>query len=423
MEKIRPSERIGKEISQLLGGGVEEGQDLFGQLIEKSVRRVLQEILEQEVEDYLGRGYYQRGESRQRGYRNGYEAKKLKTAEGRVEVEVPQLRDTEQTYRSAFLGKVGQRSGELERLVVEMYARGLSTRDIEDTLRDDTGKPMLSRSGVSQITESLNQEYECFRSRDISGYDVVYLFVDGVQEALRLEGGSKEALLCAWGICSNGRKVLLHLALGNKESHPCWRDFFRDMISRGLRMPLLVCSDGAPGLIKALQECFPQSRRQRCMFHKLSNIASKLPESAKEEVMPKIRAIFSQTDREIAILYVTRLVEEYASVYPSAIKCLQEDLESCLSYMEFPVGHHKHIRTTNLLERCFEEQKRRTKIIPRFLDEKSCLKLVYATLIRVSERWQKVSMTEYDLVLLRNVRKLYGWAEEENGFISKKVAA
>jgi transposase-like protein len=158
------------------------------------------------------------------------------------------------------------------------------------------------------------------------------------------------------------------------------------------------------------------------MFHKLSNISSTLPESAKSEVMPKVRAVFSQTDREIAMLYMAKLVEEYASVYPSAIKCLQDDLDSCLSYMDFPVGHLKHIRTTNLLERRFEEQKRRTKIIPRFLDEKSCLKLVYATLIRVSERWQKVSMSEYDLALLRNVRKLYGWGEEENGFISNKVA-
>jgi len=423
MEKIRPSERIGKEISQLLEGGVEEGQDILGQLIEKSVRKVLQEILEQEVEDYLGRGYYQRGERKQRGYRNGYETKKLKTAEGRMGVEVPQLRDTEETYRSALLGKVGPRSGELERLVVEMYTRGLSTRDIEDTLKDETGKLMISRSGVSQITEALSEEYERFSSRDLSGYDVVYLFVDGVHEALRLEGGLKEALLCAWGVCSNGRKVLLHLALGNKESYVCWRDFFRDMISRGLRMPLLVCSDGAPGLIRALQECFSQSRRQRCIFHKLSNIASKLPESVKSEVMPKVRAVFSQTDREIAMLYVTKLVEEYASVYPAAIKCLQDDLESSLSYMDFPVGHHKHIRTTNLLERCFVEQRRRTKIIPRFLDEKSCLKLVYATLIRVSERWQKVNMSAYDLTLLKNLRKLYGWEEDENGFISKKLAA
>jgi transposase-like protein len=145
-----------------------------------------------------------------------------------------------------------------------------------------------------------------------------------------------------------------------------------------------------PGLIKAIQECFPQSRRQRCLAHKLRNIASKLPQAALAEVMPKVRAVFSQTDGEIARLYVARLVEEYAAIYPSAMKCLQEDLGGCLSFMDFPAGHHKHIRTTNLLERCFEEQKRRTKVIPRFLDEKSCLKLVYATLIRVSERWRKV---------------------------------
>jgi transposase-like protein len=304
-----------------------------------------------------------------------------------------------------------------------MYARGLSTRDIEDLLRDRTGQVMISRSGVSQITEVLSQEYERFCSRDLAGYDVVYLFSDGVYESMRMQGGSNEAILCAWGILSNGQKVLLHLALGYKESHESWLDFFRNMVGRGLRMPLLVSADGAPGLIKAIQECFPQSRRQRCLAHKLRNIASKLPKEALAEVMPKVRAIFSQTDQKIALLYVAKVIEEYAAIYPAAMKCLQEDLEACLSFMDFPAGHHKHIRTTNLLERCFEEQRRRTKVIPRFLDEKSCLKLTYATLIRVSERWNQVTMSDYDLTLLRNLRRLYGWGEDQNGFISKKAAA
>jgi len=147
--------------------------------------------------------------------------------------------------------------------------------------------------------------------------------------------------------------------------------FFRDMISRGLRMPLLVISDGAPGLIKAIDECFPESCCQRCLAHKLRNIANKLPTSAMDEIMPKVRAVYYQSNREIAMMYATKLIEDYAQLYPSAIKSFQQDLESCLAYMDFPEGHHKHIRTTNLLERCFVEQKRRTKVIPRFLDDLS----------------------------------------------------
>ena len=136
-----------------------------------------------------------------------------------------------------------------------------------------------------------------------------------------------------------------------------------------------------------------------------------------------MKNVYYQTDREVAMLCATRLVEEYAEKYPAAIRCFQDDLECCLNHIDFPAGHHKHIRTTNLLERAFGEQKRRTKVIPRFLDEKSCLKLVYATLIRVSDRWRRVSMSEYDLALLKNIRKLYGWKEDENGFISMKLAA
>ena len=185
----------------------------------------------------------------------------------------------------------------------------------------------------------------------------------------------------------------------------------------------MVVSDGAPGLIKAVVECFPESKRQRCLFHKLGNIRNKLPEEAIDEVLPQIKAAYYQTDQEIARLYAAKIIEAYADKYPSAIKSFQEDFEACIQHMMFPAGHQKYITTTNLLERAFVEQKRRTKIIPRFFDEKSCLKLVYATMVRVSEKWRRVKMSEYDLAVLKNIKKLYGWKEEENGYISKEAAA
>lgn len=188
-------------------------------------------------------------------------------------------------------------------------------------------------------------------------------------------------------------------------------------------MPLLVTSDGAPGLIRAIQESFSKSKRQRCMVHKLKNISNKLPKNVIHEVMPKIKNVYYQTNREVALIAAKNLIDEYADKYPSAIKCFQEDLDSCLVHMEFPVGHHRYIRTTNLLERAFEEQKRRTKVIPRFFDEKSCLKLIYATLIRVSDKWRRISMNELDLTLLKNLRKLYGFDEPESDYISMKLAA
>ena len=195
------------------------------------------------------------------------------------------------------------------------------------------------------------------------------------------------------------------------------------MIRRGLRITLLITSDGAPGLIKAIGECFPESKRQRCIFHKLQNIRNKLPQDVLDELYPQIRSVYYQTDEKVAELCAEKIIDEYADKYPSAIKCFQEDFEACIQHMRFPAGHQKHIMTTNLLERAFVEQKRRTKIIPRFFDEKSCLKLVYATMVRASQKWRRVKMSKYDLALLRNLRKLYEWEENEDGFISKKTAA
>jgi putative transposase len=424
MKKVPPSEKLRKEIDEILSGQVSEDEDVFGLLIERSLKMVFQRILEQEVRDYLGRGYYERGTRERKGHRNGYEPKRMKTAEGELMLDAPQLRSTEETYRSEFLSRIDALSPQLKRLVVEMYARGLSTRDIEDTLKDaETGKLLVSKDGVSELTEELWEEYQRFSERDLSGYDVVYLFADGVFESLRQEAGMKEAILCCWGITSGGNKILLHIGLGNRESFESWREFFRHMVSRGLRIPLLVVSDGAPGLIKAVAECFPESKRQRCLFHKLSNIRNKLPQEAVDEVLPEVRSAYYQTDAEIARLYASKLIEKYAGKYPSAMKCFQEDFEACIQHMFFPAGHQKHLTTTNLLERSFVEQKRRTRVIPRFFDEKSCLKLVYATMVRVSEKWRRVKMSEYDLTILRNLRKLYGWEESEEGYISKRAAA
>lgn len=216
---------------------------------------------------------------------------------------------------------------------------------------------------------------------------------------------------------------MLHLALGDKEAYADWKDFFKNMIARGLRIALLITSDGAPGLIAAIQECFPQSKPQRCLRHKLQNIANKLHQDALAEVMPKIKNVYYQTDQKAAKICAENIINEYSKLYPSAIQCFQEDFEACISHMLFPEGHSKHIRTTNLLERAFLEQKRSTKVIPRFLDEKSSLNLVYATLIRVSERWHRVKMRKYDLTILKNIRELDGWKEDENGYLSHKKAA
>src|SRR5215210_2461512 len=185
---------------------------------------------------------------------------------------------------------------------------GLSTRDVEDCFRDATGELLISKSAVSEITDQLWEDYQAFRTRDLSSIDVSYLFVDGIYESLR-RYGTKEGILAAWCITAEGRKVLLHLAVGNKESEGCWTEFLRDMVSRGLRTPTSVTSDGAPGLVNAIEGIFSRSIRVRCWYHKLGNIRSKLPAEEAEEVLVHARAVRDAPTHEAAEAQAASLIE------------------------------------------------------------------------------------------------------------------
>jgi putative transposase len=410
MQRIPPSEKIGKKLEALLTQGLEGEGNVTSALVRLGVERLVQELLEQEVTDFLERDHYQRRrpEQEHRGYRNGYESGRIRTAEGEVVVQVPQVRDSPQTYRSDLMTFLRGHSDVLERLAVEMYVRGLSTRDIEDALVDATGDRLLSRSAVSQVTEVLWADYEAFAERDLSIFELEYLFLDAVYESLREQAGLKEGILAAWGICSDGRKVLLHLMLGNKESYENWLDFLRDMVRRGLRAPVQVTTDGAPGLIRAVGEVFPRSLRQRCLAHKSRNVLDKVPDNARTEVKAMIQAAYYAPNQEVARMVAAQVLEAYQGKYPSAMKSFQDDWEACIAYLRCPAVHHKRIRTTNLLERSFLEQRRRTKVIPRFFTEKSCLKLVFATLWRTSERWRGVKMSELERQQLKLLRRELG---------------
>jgi transposase-like protein len=400
-------------IADVLANGLDEEEDLLSTLARLGMERLVQEAIEQEVSDYLGREHYQRRapDGVHRGYRNGYEPAKLRTAEGEVKVQAPQVREAPETYRSRLLEHLEDRSEVLERLAVAMYARGLSTRDIEEAFGEATGERLLSRTAVSQLTESLWEEYEAFINRDLSDFAVEYLFLDAVYESLRQQGGGKEGVLCAWGICRDGRKVMLHLALGNKESYANWLEFARDMARRGLQTPVLVVTDGAPGLIRAVEEVYAESLRQRCLAHKVRNVTDKVPDRARDEVKAAVQAAYYAPNGELAGELRERVVAQYERAYPSAMKAFQDDWEACVAYLRCPAIHHKRIRTTNLLERSFLEERRRTKVIPRFFTEKSCLKLVFATLWRASLRWQGVRMSEVEQRQLAQLRQELGIAD------------
>lgn len=403
---LPPSDQMSKRLFELLDGQAET-EDVLSELMRRGTERLLQQALEAEVTDFLGRARYERSDAETpAGYRNGYRDRTLKTAEGRLKVRRPRVRETDEPFESSLLARIEGLEQRLQQLALEMYVRGLSTRDIEETLTDQDGEPLLSRSSVSRLTEALHDEYEAFAARDLSDLDVVYLFVDGVYEAVR-SYTRNQAILCAWAICSDGSKQMLHLACAGSETKDAWSAFFEEMTGRGLRQPLLVVSDGAKGLMAAIEEHLPRTGRQRCLAHKLRNLASKLPRDPelRAPVMQEIKAVYYAPGRETAELLAERLIETYADEYPAVVKCFTDDLEACLVHLSYPLAHRRYIRTTNLLERSFQEEKRRTKVIPHHVNERGATKLVFGVLIRASRRWNRVKMTRLELAQLRNIRK------------------
>ncbi|MDW8468280.1 MAG: IS256 family transposase [Burkholderiales bacterium] len=372
-------------------------------LVRQAARLIVEEALEAEAAEALGRGYYERGVER-RGYRNGYRLGRVKSAEGEIEFAVPQVSDTAEPFRSRIREVIRGRTEELERLAVEMYARGLSVRDIERAFTDEAGRCLLSRTAASALTERLWADYQAFACRDLSEFKVLYLFVDGIAERLHL-GQPREAVLAAWGITETGEKLLLGLSPGSKEDTASCRDFLRDLKSRGLGDPVLGVTDGAPGLIRAFEEVFPRSLRQRCLVHKMRNLQSKVPEEAWREVKGAALAAYQAGSPKLAQMARDDFVARYEREYPSATACFLDDFEACIAYLELPIAHRRTARTTNLLERLFGEERRRTKVIPHAFGERPVLKLMYAALIRASATWRRIVITPFELKQLESLRE------------------
>jgi len=404
-KKIAPSERKAQEIQALMQGQLEaqSGEELLSTLVRLSTERVLQEALEEEQALALGRERYERREG-QLGSRNGYEQGTLRTAEGVLRVQVPQIRGREEPYRSELWSQVAKTSEVLKRLIVEMSAGGLSQRDIEYSLEKALGHFVLSKSTVSELTDSLSREYEAFRTRDLSGYEVAYLFMDAVYEPLR-RWGSKTGGGCVWAICVDGRKVLLTLSTANTESYESCLEVLRDLVKRGLQTPVTITTDGAPGLTKAIDVMWPKAWRIRCWFHKMQNLQQKVPPQA----WPEFKALVADMRDAPTVVEAERRrqlsVNRYQRDFPEACRCLLDDGEASLNHLYVPQRHQQYVRTSNLAERAFEEERRRTKVIPHLWDEGSVTKLVFAVLIRVSERWGKKCFSEFEQQQLRSLRQ------------------
>jgi len=416
MSRVPPSERLREEWSQVLSQGSREEGHLLDELVRLSVQYMLQKALEDEVTEFLGRGHYRHGERARRGHRNGYEPAKLRTAQGTVELAAPQVRGTDEPFRSALLQAVANRTAALEELAHRMYVRGLSQADVAATFFEVLDERVLSKSTVSRVAQSLQAEYDAWRKRDLSADRVLYLLLDAIWLKTRQGERTTEAVLCAYGITWSGRKVLLHLDLGQKESHTAWLALLHNLVERGVTEPLLVVSDGAPGLRKAIREVYAQAQHQRCTAHKMRNILAKAPRAARSVLKAEVHKVFYASTFEEGMRLGKAFIDRFQDQWPSAVSCLEDDLAECLAHLKLPPAHHKATRTTNMLERLFGEGKRRTKVLGRFPTEGSCKRLMFATLISASQGWRGIRMTDEIRADLEQLRQQwYGMRPSGHG--------
>jgi putative transposase len=303
------------------------------------------------------------------------------------------------------------RTEPLRAMVIGAFVRGLSMRDVE-SLCEQAGLGKLSKSTASRICEELRERYAAFTRRDLYDVRLVALFLDATFIAVRHDG-PKEGVLVAWGFTEDGERVLVAVMLGMRESYEDWQALGRDLIARGLGAPMLIVADGAPGLIKAIEQCWPASDRQRCCVHRARNLYAKLPERERERVK---RAYWQALDDAInerdAKQRLKALVDELdQGGYRAAAKCLADDLDALVVHLRYPPRHRRRWRSTNLLERSLGEVKRRTKVMGRFPGEDSCLSLVWAVLdLLITHETNGIRLNQLDRQRLKRAR--YQGADE-----------
>jgi transposase-like protein len=414
--RVSPTERIHGHIDELFASG-RQLPEILEEVARLGAQLLMQAALEAEITGFLGRDRYQRAAACQDtrpGSRNGYREVTVKTTAGPVTLARPKLRGTTEAFASRLFGSHVTKTNALETLVIASFVRGLSVRDVEATLAEALGdQAAISKSTVSSVCQQVKDEYEAWAKRRLDGITLDYLYLDA--SFFRMHPGSPaEPILAAWGITTGGKPAFIGLAPGSGESADAWGDFLADLKERGLPSPLLVISDGAPGLISAIEQAFPKALRQRCLIHRSRNVLAKVPAGMQGEIKDAYWKLFDTEDLqtkpgprlvELVDHRITEMADRYSPTYPAAMKCLLADREGLTAYLRFPAEHHNRVRHSNFIERTFGETRRRTKVIGRLPGETSCLSLVWAVLDRASRGWRGLTMTSDGLRLLQDLRR------------------
>ena len=360
---------------------VKEDKDVLQALVKETV----QQILETEMTEALGAARGQRSPGR-RGYRSGYYERSLVTRVGKLELRVPQDRD------GHFSTELFERYSRVERAfvgaLVEMYVQGVSTRKVKAVTEELCGHE-FSASAVSRLNVKLDETLRRFAERPLDE-DYPYLILDARYERVREDGVvSKRAVLVAIGVNLDGRRCLLGVGLANRESRTSWKEFLTSLLERGLRGVEYVVSDNHEGLKQAVVQALPGAVWQRCYVHFLRNALDHLPRKHDDDCMTELRWIYDRRKLSEVRSDLAAWLKRWQGKYPKLCDWVEENIEETFTVYRLPVGHHKNMRSTNLLERFNEEIRRRTYVVRVFPNPEACLRLVRALAAEQHEEWQE----------------------------------
>ena len=362
------------------------------------IQRFVQRLLEEEVDDLLGRKKSERrgagdgAGASAAGYRNGYgRVRRLALSSGTITVRRPRVRDLEERFTSRLLPLFKRRTEEVGALLPELYLHGLSLGDFELALRGllGDGAP-LSPSSILRLKEDWQRQYDAWKRRDLAGLELVYLWADGIYVKAGLED-SKAALLVLIGATANGEKTVLAVESGARESVESWSGVLRDLKRRGLVAPRLTIADGHLGIWGALRAVYPESQEQRCWNHKLRNVLDVVPLKRQAEVKGCLQRIAAAESRAQAERLKRDFGKSYERVFPKAVERLERDWERMVSYYAFPREHWNHIRTTNVIESPFAAVRLRTGAAKRFKRVENATALIWKMLLVVEQRMRKLN--------------------------------
>lgn len=364
---------------------IEQDQDFLKAL----VAEVVQQVLEAEMEEALGAAKGERTPTRI-GYRAGYYSRTLITRVGKLELRVPQ--DRQGRFSTQLFDRYQRSEKALFSALAQMYVQGVSTRKVKAITEELCGEH-FSASTISRINQSLDRELKQFARRRLTD-EYPYLILDARYEKVR-EGGviRSQAVLTAIGVSWDGRRCVLAVELSNRESASSWKDFLVGLKERGLCGVEFVVSDDHAGLKQAIVEILPQAVWQRCYVHFLRNALDYLPRKADDDCRQELRWIYDRRDLEEAQRDLAAWLKKWHKKYPKLCDWVEENIVETWAYYRLPVAHHKHLKSTNMLERFHQEIKRRTLVVRIFPNAASCLRLVRALAAETHENW--IEATRY----------------------------